>query len=916
MDRSAVSVDHPRFSPGALVVGKYRVERALEKGGMSFLVVATHEALQQPVAIKYLMPAELSVPGAKERFIREGRAAVKLESPHAVRILDVDVLDDGTPFMVMELLNGLDLSALVEKRGRLPVTEAVGYVLQALDALSEAHACGIVHRDLKPSNLFLASRKDGSHIIKVLDFGISKVITNSEKIETLTHARTLMGTPLYMSPEQIRDAKSVDARSDIWSLGVILYYLLSGAEPFGRSTIHELLFAVLEAEPEPLHEIAPNVPAELEAVVARCLKKRREERFASCAELSDALAPFADGASVRMVARGLSSSRRRVVSSPRLPPSSEPRTPPSLTTEEAEEETQELQAAGGRPNTQDTLPLGAASGPSETSSRFRVIAQLGQGAIATVYLATTGSTTPPIVLKRLHAELAAEPDFLRMFLDEARIAASIRHPNVVETKEVGFDGDHHFIAMEYLEGPSLEQMVRRAERTGVPFPCDLHVFIISEALAGLHHAHELRGANGAPLNIVHRDISPQNILITGDGRVKLIDFGIAKAADSMSQTRTGAMKGKYLYMAPEQFRREHVDRRTDIFAAGVLLWQAATGRPLWHGLSELEVIDKLSSGQIPSPRDVNPNVDVDLARICMRALAPRPEDRYATAADLRKDLAEYLAGRATTKEVRSHFAQVFEDRRAEIRLLVESGMRAADTGGKIPVVSWLGTQRGSLPDLPSGSAFRSGSSPRAAVPPEPSRSRGKFLASIAAAMLAFALVGVFAISERRSRAVTPAPEQAQASVGDLITLTVRVSPESATAFVDDVPLVGNPATVKLRRDGASHRIRGEAAGHVAQTQLIPFDTAVLSVQLMLQEAPSAPAASSVAAAASTPPAGAHPPPHHAAKGHPNVVALPTPPPPVEPPKPPPPPATAEAPKPRPSNPTSAMDRDDPYAKKP
>jgi len=233
-------------------------------------------------------------PDAAERFRREARAAAKIRSEHVARVLDVGTLDSGLPYMVMEYLEGNDIADELRRLQRMPLVEAVEFILQAIEALAEAHAAGVVHRDLKPGNLFLARRADGSRRVKVLDFGISKALTGSSVEElSLTKTAALIGSPLYMAPEQMRSAKDVDTRADIWSLGAMLYEMLTGEPPYTGESIPQLCAALLHDDPIPLRQHRPEIPEGLEQAVLRCLMKDRNHRFPTVFELGRALLPFA-----------------------------------------------------------------------------------------------------------------------------------------------------------------------------------------------------------------------------------------------------------------------------------------------------------------------------------------------------------------------------------------------------------------------------------------------------------------------------------------------------------------------------------------------------------------------------------------------------------------------------------------------
>jgi serine/threonine protein kinase len=275
--------------PGEVFAEKYVIESELGRGAAGVVYSATHQELRQRVALKVL---RITGSVAGERMIREARASITLQSEHVVRVMDVG-RHRGNVFLVMEQLEGADLGSLLRARGQFPVAEAVDYVLQACAGVAEAHARGFVHRDLKPSNLFVARRADGSPLVKVLDFGISKSSDDADADVSLTGPAESLGTPLYMSPEQVRVARNVDHRTDVWALGVILFRLLTGKAPFGGGMgASAALAAVVTDEPASLRELLPDVPPELERIVRSCLVKAPEGRLGSVAELAARLAPF------------------------------------------------------------------------------------------------------------------------------------------------------------------------------------------------------------------------------------------------------------------------------------------------------------------------------------------------------------------------------------------------------------------------------------------------------------------------------------------------------------------------------------------------------------------------------------------------------------------------------------------------
>jgi serine/threonine-protein kinase len=278
---------------GDLVGGKYRIAHLLGNGSMGAVFAARDEVLGRDVAIKMMWQAHAYSPDLVSRFFNEARAAARIESEHVARIFEVGQTDQDVPFMALELLDGEDLAQTLESRRPIPLPQLVGWILEALEGLAEAHSLGIIHRDLKPANLFLAHKRDGTSIIKLLDFGVSKDQRASRDAPKLTVTTALVGSPAYMSPEQLRDPRAVDARADIWALGVVLYELLARRLPFQGSNVADLCVAIIEHQLEPVRSHRRDVPAALDDVVARCLASDPEARFPDIAALAKALVPFA-----------------------------------------------------------------------------------------------------------------------------------------------------------------------------------------------------------------------------------------------------------------------------------------------------------------------------------------------------------------------------------------------------------------------------------------------------------------------------------------------------------------------------------------------------------------------------------------------------------------------------------------------
>jgi len=535
---------------------------------------------------------------------------------------------------------------------------------------------------------------------------------------------------------------------------------------------------------------------------------------------------------------------------------------------------------------------------ANTLGKYRLIAELGHGGMAEVYLAVVqgpAGFNKLCVVKQIRPQLATDPEFLGMFLDEARLAARLSHPNVVQTNEVGQEGDRYFIAMEYLEGQPLNRILHRIGRDG-GLSLPMHLRIIVDMLSGLHHAHELTDFDGTPLNVVHRDVTPHNVFVTYDGQVKVVDFGIAKAMNSSAETRLGVVKGKVAYMAPEQARGERVDRRADIFSAGVMLWEAATGRRLWKGIPDLTVLHRLINGDIPSPRSVDPDVPEGLEKIVMKALALRREDRYATSTDLAtalEELLDQMGDKSSLREVGKLVAKHFDENRSKIRQIVETQLKAAKslattefqsinlphldgsaasgpmsvdrTGAREAMssqdLSSPGTRRTNGVSSPtsltaSTAAATSTGSQQAAAP-----KRG-LLGAVA--LIAVAAIGAGVWFVTRQPPAGPAMQPPAAPIAGDIEVTITVTPPNAKIFIDGKELTTNPFVGKFPREDKTHIIKAEAAGFATRSRDVTFDKD-RTIEMVLEQQAASPALT------------ATPPPTDTSKEKTKVIFVPQPP---------------------------------------
>lgn len=283
--------------------------------------------------------------------------------------------------------------------------------------------------------------------------------------------------------------------------------------------------------------------------------------------------------------------------------------------------------------------------PSGTRlGKYQLLRRIATGGMAEIFLARAQAMhgfEKQVVLKRILPQHASSEDFIRMFLAEARLAATLHHPNIVQVYDIGEEAGAYFFTMEYIQGEDLRRLVRAARRKQTPIPLAHILHIIMGMAGGLHHAHEKIGTDGLPLGIVHRDVSPSNVLVTYEGDVKVVDFGIAKAAAAQNSTMAGTLKGKIPYMSPEQCRGEPVDRRSDIFSIGTLLWELTTGKRLFAGENEFAILNRVAKADVPPPSSVRPEYPPELEAIVMRALSVHPENRYPSAIDLQIDLEDF-----------------------------------------------------------------------------------------------------------------------------------------------------------------------------------------------------------------------------------------------------------------------------------
>jgi len=568
--------------------------------------------------------------------------------------------------------------------------------------------------------------------------------------------------------------------------------------------------------------------------------------------------------------------------------------------------------------------------------KYQLIAEIARGGMGIVYLAMIqgpGGFNKLVVVKELKPEFVEEPAFLTMFLDEARLAARLNHPNIVQTNEVGNDGDRYFMAMDYLDGRGLDQVRRRTKVAGFGLSVSMQLRVICDMLAGLEYAHNLPDFDGSPLHIVHRDVSPQNVFITFDGQVKLLDFGIAKTSDSLHETHAGVVKGKVAYMSPEQARGQKVDARADVFSAGVLLWEALTGKRMREGKNDQEKLWALVSADIPRASSVRPSVPPELDRICAQAMALDLDERYPSAGALQHDLERYLTATGTNvsaREVGGCVTELFREDRASTNSVIEAHVARARGGAvrdKLPIID-VASRMG------SGSPTPSSERPLANLPTEPGQMTsldvpvgkiatdsgiasdprgsthrrtarvflipGVALATVAVAIIFFVArpsqeAGLGSRVEPGPRPAvsqptptppaqptptpTPTPpptptEQTSDPVPpvakqNVVDVEIHVSPDTAKVSIDGRDVGGSSVTRRYVSDDVIHFVRATAPGYVAKSLQVAFNANV-TLDLSLERVGTSPASPARPVARGT----VHPQPGHPDPAHPAEPAHP------------------------------------------
>ena len=800
-------------------IGHFTIKHKLGEGGMGAVYLAEHDIMRKKVAIKILLPQWTQSAVIVQRFRNEAIAMAELQHPNIVAIDDCGQLPSGAWYIIMEYLDGGSLSRFCKSHGPLSEHVVLHILCQAAAALEAAHKRGIVHRDLKLENIFLIAKKGNPHFVKVLDWGISK-LGEQQDGHGITNVGMVAGTPAYMAPEQILDLRTVDRRTDVFALGAIAYRMLAGGWlPFQRSDRpHEFsnlsLTAIRDLQmrenPIPLRQRVAEVNERIESAILSALHRDPARRPQTARQFILLLA-----AAVRGDDDGFNLSGADIV----------------------KEYAPELLEIGNLEETVRSLK------PSEKrkESRYRFGDQLGAGGMAEVFRAThvgAEGFSRQVAIKRVLPGFSSTPQFATMFVQEAKLASLLDHPNIVAVLDFDRDDEGRlFLTMEYVAGRDLASV----SATG-PLPISTIIFIVSEMLSGLGYAHNLPVDNG-PSGLIHRDVSPQNVLLSWEGAVKVSDFGIAKARHASEATASMMIKGKPQYMSPEQANGEALDGRSDLFAVGIVLWELLTGRHLFDNGTTQETFAQIFFRPIPPPSAITSDVSRDLDAVTMRLLAREKEVRYTVAEDVIEDLARC--------------ADAPRNGRAElVRLLAE---RFPDVRGSRPPPG-----RASQPPLvrasqPPGNAPHAASTLRIPPPPNiPARpshttlggaasqsmtARGlrravPILAGIFVGVAVLVGVGVYVKrSNLTPEAASAWPADAPPSVDapSETELTITTDPAGSIVRIDDADRGTSPVTLRIPK-GRRITISARRDGYAPVRQIVVMNHDAQAIALTLHPA--------------------------------------------------------------------------------
>ena len=555
-------------------IREYEVLELLGKGGMGSVYRARHTYLEEERAIKIIHGRHTSDTGFVDRFIREGRILTRLRHPNLLQLFEFGTLDEGSFFMVMELIRGESVWQRLKRVGKIPIPEAIQIVREAACGLQFAHDNGIIHRDISPDNLVVLSERQGE-ITKVIDFGIAKPLM--ENAMHLTASNLFIGKPQYCSPEQcmLSETKRVlDARSDLYSLAVTFYQMLTGNLPFHSKTAQGYFLKHAHELPDPpsTHFPPGSFPEILDRAVLKAMAKRREDRYQTLGEWIADLDAF---------------SNKNVT----------------------------------------TVPLFSEPGIGEMfAGRYSIEKKLGRGEMGMVFKAVDKILEIPVALKTISPDISEDEKILARFKREVILARKVSHGNVCRVYDIGENAGIHYVSMEFVEGRTLAEYLRSQGSLSV----EAAIPLLQQVLYAIGETHRA--------GIIHRDLKPQNIMVDSQMRLKIMDFGISLSPDFSRITQTGSLIGTPHYMAPEVFEGKPVDPCADLYSLGVLMYSLLTGRLPFDGPTPVAVMYAHLKADPLKPSEILPSFPPALERILLKLLQKEPQNRYATADEVLNDL--------------------------------------------------------------------------------------------------------------------------------------------------------------------------------------------------------------------------------------------------------------------------------------
>jgi len=784
-------------------LGQLTITHQIGEGGMGAVYVAEHRVLRTKHVVKVLLPHWTQNAIIVQRFVNEARAAAAIKHRNIIQVQDCSQLPDGQWYIVMEHLEGGTLANFgASQGGPLSPQLILQIISQVANGLEAAHSRDIVHRDLKPENIFLTSRDGNPHHVTILDFGIAKL--GEAEGGASTRTGQMAGTPAYMAPEQMRDLKSVDARTDVYAMGVITYQLATGGwlpyqdggtpRTYYELSAAEIYHRQLTQPPiDPRHRHAGVSEAWANTILA-ALHADPARRPQSARQFAIMLAEATPGDS--FAPSGVDIVRNVAF---------------------------ELFEIGNMLETvRAPMPKSSAHPPT---SRYQYGQRLGEGGMAEVFRGTmigAEGFARDVAIKRVLPGFSSVAQFANMFVQEARIVSQLAHPNIVQVLDFDRDADgRHFLVMEFVEGKDLSAL-----RDSGPLPPSLIIFVMTEVLRGLGYAHNLPVSKLGMRGVVHRDVSPHNVLLSWEGAVKVSDFGIAKAKEASAATASTMIKGKAGYMSPEQANGEELDGRSDLFAVGVMMWELLAGQPLFVGTTQ-ETIAQIFFRPIPRPSTLRPGVPADVEAVTMRLLERDRNARYRTAEQALADLARCAdLPRDGRSELVRMLAERFPDAlRARLSGRISTGHTVAG-GGNASIATAQERPGAHTPVMgawgPPSTTL--GSAASQSVAREPKRSRVRYV--LGAVGIAAALGVAITIWQLQARedtttlvAAPSTPPIATPQAVDASTtlhLTIQTTPVGAEVAIDGHARGPSPVALEMS-PGSQFEIRAARDGFETAT---------------------------------------------------------------------------------------------------